>query len=459
MKRNPFKWLAAFLLTVVVILSVVAYIFLGVDRDAEKKKHILIAEMVNNVVLEDLSEPITVSRMVSQDPNLREMLESENKFAEDVMVRRMRNYLSSVQRKFEFTSVYVISDTTKRYYSYIGLNKIIDPEHDSFDTWYTIFLDGGKDYELESSTDQVNLDRLTVFVDGRVENEEGELLGVSGVGVETQDILKLLSTYEDEYGVMIDYVSADGMVQMSSQTMSVHSSYVSGVDLPDKSDTAFHYQPYGIDGFSVVKYVPEIGWYLVVRSEEFGRALGGNYRFFFAEVMILVLAIAFLFIASKGMRTTSVIAQAGGSVVDDLTGLPNRDYLLKIYGEKGTLKTMQYRCMAVFSIDDYEEVEELPGFERMIHSLIRTAREKFGQKGQLVRWHRSTFVVLLEPAPEEAEEMCKDFCKSIEAIGEVTVSVGLTNIALNETLKKNYYRAARNLYLVKELGGNNVKRG
>ncbi len=459
MKKNPFKWFACFLIVAAVGLSVAAYLVFGIDRDHELNERVLIAESVDKAVMDDLSEPITVSRMISQDPKLIEMLEDEYLYEEDEMIMNMRTYLHSIQKQFGFTSVYVISEASKKYYSYVGLNKIIDPEKDSFDSWYTIFLEGGKGYELESSTDQVNRDKLTIFVDGRVEDNAGTLLGVSGVGVETVNILDLLARYEAEYGVRIDYVSSDGLVQMSSRTDAVHSSYVSGIDLPDKTNEDYQYQPYGVDGFAIVRYVKELGWYMVVRNDNIYNSAGYNYRFFFAETVILIFTLAMLFAGARNMITESLVVRNKDRTTDSLTGLKNREYFIRTYGEKGTLNTTQYQSIAEFGIDDFDRLENSMSMDRVILSVIRSARENFGLEGQIIRWNRNSFVVLFELNAEEAEAACRRFCKAVEEIGEVTVSVGLTSIELNDTLRKNYYRAAGNMYLVKELGGNNVKKG
>ncbi|MCR5716119.1 MAG: diguanylate cyclase [Lachnospiraceae bacterium] len=458
MKRYLFQWLAALLIALTAVLSVVAYLFLGVDFEAEQKKNELLAEMVNATVLEELSGPMTVSRMISQDGKLQELLLEEVQYSQEDMVQRMRAYLQPIREKFEFSSVYVISEKTKRYYSYIGLNKVIDPETNSFDTWYSLFINQGKDYEFESSTDEANRDRMTIFVDGRVENREGDLLGVSGVGVELETLYGILSKFEQEHGVMIDYISADALVQISSRLNAVHSSYVSGVVLPENTDESYHYQTYGVDGFAVVKYVPELGWYLVVRSEHAYGAGRYNYRFFFAELLLLIVMLSLLYAFSRNLKGEMVYASRNQNV-DSVTGLPNRDYLFRVYGEHGTLNTIQYQSIAEFSIDGFDDVERSPGSDRILFSVVRTAREIFGKQGQIMRWNRSSFVVLFELPVEEAESACRKFCKAVEEIGDVTVSIGLTQIELNETLKKNYYRAVQHMYLVKELGGNNVKRG
>ena len=51
-----------------------------------------------------------------------------------------------------------------------------------------------------------------------------------------------------------------------------------------------------------------------------------------------------------------------------------------------------------------------------------------------------------------------EWCKKIEEDGRVTISLGVTEIRLAESIKKNYHRACQACYIVKEMGGNGVKR-
>ncbi|MCR4843013.1 MAG: diguanylate cyclase [Eubacterium sp.] len=459
MRKNPYKWFVALVVLMTVVLSVAAYVFVGVDEESERASNMLIGEMVDNSVMEALSEPVTVSRMIAQDECLCEILASESSKSEDEEIAELRSYLNAIHEQFGFASVYVISDSSKKYYTYAGLNKVIDPDNDSFDTWYDTFINSGKDYMLESSNDEANLDKLTIFVDARIEGASGNLLGVSGVGIETSELTDTLLEYEDEYDVEIDYVNSDGLVQLSGNTEMIRSSYVSGIALPETSDTSYSYQEYGTGGYAVVRYIPELDWYMVVRNDSMYSPFGRNYRFFFAETIILVIALALVLVAGNNIKAVTYSSTDRSVSVDKVTGLPNRNYLYRVYGEKGTLNTIQYQSIAEFSIDEYEDLEELRGTDRIVQSVVRTARETFGSRGQLIRWNRSSFVVLLEMETDEATEACRKLCRSVEDIGEVTISVGVTDIRLNETLKKNYYRAVQNMYLVRELGGNNVKRG
>ena len=56
-------------------------------------------------------------------------------------------------------------------------------------------------------TDEVHENAWTVFVNCRIEDENGELLGVCGVSVVMTELQDTLCDYEKEYGVKINLVN------------------------------------------------------------------------------------------------------------------------------------------------------------------------------------------------------------------------------------------------------------
>ena len=59
---------------------------------------------------------------------------------------------------------------------------------------------------------------------------------------------------------------------------------------------------------------------------------------------------------------------------------------------------------------------------------------------------------------DEAEKRFTEFCAEVRGALDVTVSVGLVEIDLAESIKTNYHRAVQPCYAVKEAGGNGVRR-
>jgi len=113
--------------------------------------------------------------------------------------------------------------------------------------------------------------------------------------------------------------------------------------------------------------------------------------------------------------------------------------------------------VAVFDIDGFMEAQDTMDGDELILMVIEIARRVFGERGRIFRWGGDKFTVLMEWSMEFAPELCKEFCEEVSREGRVTVSVGLTEVRLNEEIKKHYYRAMQGCYLVKEMGGNGVK--
>ena len=97
--------------------------------------------------------------------------------------------------------------------------------------------------------------------------------------------------------------------------------------------------------------------------------------------------------------------------------------------------------------------------EQIVLSIVDLAEKLFGDRGVLFRFYDDQFMILMEWSAELAYEICREFCQKVEEQGHTTVSVGLTQIQIFDTIRKNYYRAVQYCFLVKEMGGNGVKRG
>ena len=84
------------------------------------------------------------------------------------MVGMMKKYLSGIKDNVGVDTAFAVSENSRRYYTHEGLNKIVDPDNDDHDIWYSIFVNGRKDYDIYIDTDEVNGCTWTVFVNIRV---------------------------------------------------------------------------------------------------------------------------------------------------------------------------------------------------------------------------------------------------------------------------------------------------
>ncbi len=145
------------------------------------------------------------------------------------------------------------------------------------------------------------------------------------------------------------------------------------------------------------------------------------------------------------------------SHVDKLTGLHNRNYFQDTYGELGPVKSPDQTTMAVFDIDHFKAHNALIDGNKAICDLVGILKDLLGDRGEALRWGGDEFLVVLRIAPEESLELMRSFVEQVKEKTPVTVSVGMVKIRHEDTFKTNYYRAVQKCYLVKEMGGNDVK--
>lgn len=184
---------------------------------------------------------------------------------------------------------------------------------------------------------------------------------------------------------------------------------------------------------------------------------GGAWDALFGIWCLMVCVVGVVCMIYTG-RAGKISAKENGSPIDELTGLPNRNYFKEAYGEQSVFNTMRYKTIAVFDIDGFKEANDTLDGDDVLRSVADCARRTIGEQGEVFRWGGDEFMVLMEWSMEFAYEICREFCKEVEKGGRVTVSVGVTEVKLSDTIKKNYYRAVQGCYLVKEMGGNGVKR-
>ncbi|MBQ7487237.1 MAG: GGDEF domain-containing protein, partial [Clostridia bacterium] len=123
-----------------------------------------------------LSEPVIVSRTMANDRFLIDLLESEDERDPEETEALMQAYLLKLREGLKYESAFVVSDRSHRYYTFEGLVKEISRENISRDQWYFEFIGQDDAYSLDVDRDEFGADAWTVFVDTRIEDDDGNLL-------------------------------------------------------------------------------------------------------------------------------------------------------------------------------------------------------------------------------------------------------------------------------------------
>ena len=237
-------------------------------RENTKELDTMLTYRIYDSIASNLNEPIIVAKTMACDDFVRDFLLRDEKNMDAKEAEQvMRKYLSGIKDGLKYNTAFLISDSSKRYYTYEGLNKVIDPVNDAHDVWYKLFLDQNVPYDLDVDSDEMNKNAWTIFVNTRITDENGNVLGVCGVGVQMTGLQDMFREEEKEYNVKINLVDKNGLVQVDTEDINIENAWLDGNVLSHEGKEDYQYQTTNKNEFAVTKYVEHLGWYLVVRSK------------------------------------------------------------------------------------------------------------------------------------------------------------------------------------------------
>lgn len=253
----------SFVLTTTVSVMSLRTVIRGNNEELSKVMASQIYDTINN----RLTEPIVAAQTMSLDFFLTEPMKAydfPNKEQEDDVV----SYLRNISDTMNYSSAFIISDRSGKYYTQDGFNKIVDPETDAHDIWYSTFLDTGKKIDFDIDTDEAHGNQWTVFVNARIEDHEGNLLGVCGVSVVMTDLQDILKGYVDEYGVNISLINDEDAIAISGGEVAVEEAVLESTQLLEyQANSGYIYEDLGNEGYRVRKYMDNLDWLLVVGDD------------------------------------------------------------------------------------------------------------------------------------------------------------------------------------------------
>ncbi len=421
----------------------------------------LLQENIYSTILSDLLPSMNTASMMANDSFLVNWEEGEGGDISEIT-----EYLNRIQKKYGFNSVFFVSESSKRYYYPDGINKIISPLNDH-DIWYFNFLDTGKEFELDVDTDEAAGDRLTIFINYRLENSEGELLGVTGVGVEKKGFSEFLSLQQDLFGKMIFLVDSQGVIQAHSDLESVEQADIHEIDgLKSVADKILSSRmdpytgTYNSDGKKIVlmsRYIPEIDWFVVVEYDE-NEAMSGIQRRMAQSLVISLLAFALILLFSILTVNRYDSRMETMAITDALTGVANRRAL------DAALPRMLYRrsrqegnvSLILIDLDHFKTVNDKFGHlvgDEVLKSFSRTASREIRQDDLLVRWGGDEFLIVSESGIEGALRVADEIRKRHAGIeSRVTLSMGIAVADDNDIPESLLKKADQALYEAKEGG-------
>lgn len=235
-----------------------------IERHDEELIKVIAADVFDNINRE-LLKPLIVARTMAHDHFLRQNLKSEASIPFETEVEIMKAYLNTIKEGFGYSCAALTSNTTMNYYTYKGFHKRVSPLYDEYDIWYKNFVDSGAEYHFDVNLDETNSDIWTIFADARLDDEDGNLLGVCAIGVLMADMQKMFREAEETYHIKINLVDENGLIKVDSNLYKIENALIESVIDADRDEQMRLHKT--DKAYVIMKYIPEFDWYLVIQRD------------------------------------------------------------------------------------------------------------------------------------------------------------------------------------------------
>lgn len=238
---------------------------------------------------------------MANDSLLKDLLVKEVLIANDeVFLTTIKNYLLVYKEKYNYDSVFLVSTKTSRYYHFEGIDRILTPDN-AENRWYYSFLQSPDEYALNIDNDEAAHNEIVVFINCKIKNSAGSVIGVVGVGFRVDYLQNIFKHYETQFDVKAYLIDNQGMIELSRDENGFRKRDFFALRdftnlkeriLSEREKTqCFWYAAKGCKGYLVAKYVPNLEWHLIIDNDAAVLAEQTR-RQFIAGIMVLLLIVA-----------------------------------------------------------------------------------------------------------------------------------------------------------------------
>ena len=410
----------------------------SLDKLIKENNHensVIYANEVSNAVIDVFSEAVAVSQSMN-NTFIQSLLKNQEKIPETQKNKVIQNFLSDIVAKFGYSTAFLTDDSQMLYHAENGFVKTVDPTNPD-DDWYEPFRDSGKLYELNIDNDQANDNRITVYINMRMEDRAGNFIGICGVGVPINQILSMLRSMEAQNDISIKLVSVNGDVQVANgvqlkmqRSMEEIKAAVSEYDY----SKAYIYSPKGMDGFCIIKYIPECQWFAVIEYQGGKNSILSTLLFrnlMICLAILLVMLLIFSFVVGNFTRKTEKVVEE--SLIDGLTGLKNRRAYQSELAKLNENRNMADISIVSMDINGLKLTNDNYGHtvgDDLIKAAANIMKEIFCENGwNVYRTGGDEFIAIICSPVSDLDVLIQDFKEQEknfvhDKIKELTVSIG-----------------------------------
>lgn len=363
----------------------------------------LVRDLIYWDIRSQLQDPMQTSSVMANDTFLIDWINEGEKSTSAIT-----DYLSKIRERYDYASTFFVSADTGNYYSYSGLHKVISRQQ-PHDLWYYDFIATGEQIALDVDTDEVKDGRLTIFINVRVSDTDGRLLGVTGVGLNMDSIVELLHETQHRYGRTIYLVDRYGDIQAHSDLASLgeRPEYISRViSQRNEHDIADEYTDTDGTMLYAATYLDQMDWFIVVEqdlNQSLEMAKSTLYRNLLVGFIISLFIIAFSLMIIHSYQKE--IEEA--SIHDYLTGISSRMYIESML-EVEIERAKRYGhplSILLLDVDYFKSINDTYGHlagDEILKEFSRLLRTSIRKSDIVGRWGGDEFMILLPYADADA---------------------------------------------------------
>ncbi|WP_300301358.1 diguanylate cyclase [Ferrovibrio sp.] len=429
----------------------------------------LTSDNIYSEIQKDLIQPILISSVMATDTFLRNwVLDGEGDET------RVIQYLHDIKQRYGAFTSFFVSERTRRYYHADSVLKTVQ-ETEPRDEWYFRVRRMTVPYEINVDPDLANQDTMTIFINYRVLDYQGNFIGATGIGLTVNAVRSLINDYQRRFGRTVYFVDQAGRIVLIGEGEAVPENDVRdrgdlGSLMPQWSREATRSLEYDYRGhtrFLNARFIPELGWYLLVEKDadgdlaEIRNALYVNLAIC-ALITVLVLLAMWITISRFQKRLDATAA------ADKLTGLATRhafDILLQ-QAVRDAQRQEQPVAAIMIDVDNFKAINDGFGHlagDRVLCGVANAIRASLRSSDIICRWGGDEFQVALRNCDlANAARVAETIRLTVEQAGfsfdgkavPATVSAGIAVLRPGEDMETLTARADAALYRAKQAGRN-----
>jgi diguanylate cyclase (GGDEF)-like protein len=429
----------------------------------------LVSNAVYGEVRNDLVRPVQVARALSSDVFLHDWITRGERDP-----KLLSRFLGNIREQNHTTSAFFVSQRSQTYYDQDGVFEHMEPGHGS-SAWFYQFRDSGAPWEVV-----IDPARRTMFVNCRVNDDQGRFAGVVGIGITVEQLLLMIENYQRVFDRTLYVVDANRQLVLTGATGQLAASKGLSIDrIPALAPLGVHVQPlrdgtfdYAFNGeqhYVNVRFIAELNWYLLVDRHDADlmkpvrRTLWVN--------LLVCLAVTTLVLGFVGWVTRRYLLHIEALTLrDPLTGLLNRRGF-SLLAEQALLECQRdgrELSVMMIDLDHFKSINDTHGHlggDSVLRAFSGALTASMRASDIISRWGGEEFILVLKAANSEAARALAEKIRSqaqsylVDHGGELlsfTVSIGLAQSKSTDTLEEVIDLADQALYLAKRGGRNRV---